>query len=115
MKTILFILLCSVSAIGQTYTTKMGNVVNVGDTLMCVKGSGVNGQYLHISVGGWGSVAGAQVYLAQQLDGGKLLVKKIKRYKHMGVERVALIVGAGNITNYVVEIDQAEQSKEVIW
>jgi hypothetical protein len=126
MKTLIFVicLLVSANCFAQKITEyKAINGINyrLGDTVRLGRGSAPNGTFLYLQVGGWGAVMSYDSNKgANQLNIGRayantaVIIKKIKYYKISGIQKMTFTVGGGNITNYVLTIDDAIQACEVV-
>lgn len=108
MKKLLFFLLLSSVTFGQKITEyKATNqiVYKVGDTISLGRGSGNQGSFVYLQIGG--IMAGSGTIIGQQYSGLNVIVAKIKKYKFKGAEKVIFSVKAGNITNYNLYIEDA--------
>lgn len=111
--TFLFIVFVSFSY-GQrldSYEASNGIVYKPGDTVQLGLGSGLQGTFVHLQLGGW--MAGEPTQIGANYSNLGVVVKKIKKRKLKGVEKVFFVVGGGNITNYNLMIEEAIQVCEV--
>jgi len=105
----------------EFYEASNGERYRVGDTIKLGRGSGVNGQFLYVQMGGWLATMGYnqdkgqdQLNLPRGIAGTKVVVKKIKRYTYRGTVKYSFVVGGGNITNYNLDIESAIETCEVV-
>lgn len=111
----LFILFISTSIFAQdSYTASNGVTYTEGDTIKLGLGSGLNGQFVHLKIGGWAVFAGAESTVGTGYSNTGVVLKKIKHKKIKGVKKPVFTVGAGDITNYRLDIESAIQTCEVI-
>ncbi len=120
----LFCLLASLNSVAQKLTEYRAiNGVNykIGDTVKLGRGSAPNGTFMYLQMGGWGAIMSYDADKgANQLNIGRayantaVIIKKIKFYAISGVQKMTFTVGGGNITNYVLTIDDAIQACEVV-
>ena len=113
---LLFYLLISTVSFSQRvqkldeYKASNGVVYKKGDIITMNIGSAHNGGFVYLTVGGW---TPSSFQIPSSFAGAPVKVKKIKKYKVKGVEKVLFTVGGGNITNYVLDIEPAIQVCEV--
>lgn len=113
------LLLLPLGLMGQnltTYKASNGVTYNVGDTIKLGRGSAPNGEFVYLTMGGFGSTLTV-------LDGSKpikigggisgAVIKKMKSAKMKGQQKVLFVVGAGNISNYYLDIENAIATCEV--
>jgi hypothetical protein len=85
----------------------------IGDTVKLGLGSGVQGSFVFLQIGGW--MAGStNQHLPSTYSNLNLIIKKIKKATFKGGEKVWFVVDGGNITNYNLFIDDAIQVCEVV-
>jgi len=96
----------------KEYTAINGITYREKDTLTLGLGSGAQGSFVYVEIGGWAATPGAG--LGAGYGNLNLTIKKIKKFKFKGAEKVTFVVGGGNITNYNVYIDEAIQVCEVV-
>lgn len=100
------------------YNAPNGISYHEGDTVKIGRGSGLNGSFVYLTFGGW--VQYTDPNLAQSgnvssaISGFGVVIKKIRRTTLKGVSKVYFTVGAGNISNYYLDIDGAIASCEVV-
>lgn len=123
---LLLIISFSVLTFGQDkkneYTTKHGISYKIGDTITLGRGSGTNGRFIYLQMGGWystlalldGDIETANMGIGKELGGLGVVVKKIKTQKLNGIEKTYLVVDGGDLTNYYLYIDNAIISGEVV-
>lgn len=119
-------MLMSVSAFSQKtstggYKAVNGITYNVGDIVKLGNGSGTNGAFLYLQLGGWAAVAGYNSKEGQdQLNIGRgyantqVTIKKIRQGRVSGVNKYYFVVDGGNISNYNLVIDDAIFNCEVL-
>ncbi len=104
------------------YTASNGVTYKVGDEIKLGRGSDTNGRFVYVNMSGWGAVMTAtndQVHNANQnrmeaSNAGMLVtIKKIKSYDKKRFKGVIFTIGAGNITNYTMDIENAIATCEV--
>jgi hypothetical protein len=119
MKSIILLLaiLFSFSVSAQklnSYDASNGLTYKVGDTVKLGLGSGNNGNFVFLRMGGWAAMASGEVSpIGSGYSNMGVVVKKIRKSKMKGVEKVIFTVGGGNITNYVLSIEDAIETCEV--
>ncbi|MFI5158405.1 MAG: SHOCT domain-containing protein [Sphingobacteriales bacterium] len=103
------------------YKAINGITYKVGDTVRLGRGASPNGTFLYLQMGGWGAVlsydsnAGPnQLNIGRGYANTAVVIKKIKTGKIKGIVKYYFTVGGGNITNYVLTIDDAIQVCEVV-
>jgi hypothetical protein len=116
MKKILFLLFLAIGFSSHAQKLKeykaSNNVVyKKGDVIKMNKGSAENGDFVYLSIGGWAAGTGQKI--PATYAGVAVKIKKIKKYKKHGVEKVLFTVNGGNITNYILDIEPAISSCEV--
>ena len=94
---------------------------HIGDTVRLGRGSSPSGTFLYLQIAGW---AAAMIYDSNggpnQLNIGRgyantaVVVKKIRQSKMKGIVKTYFTVGGGNITNYILTIDDAIEACEVV-
>ncbi len=114
---LLVILFSGTIALGQPsenlneYKASNGVTYKVGENLKLGYGSGQNGDFVYLTMEGWG-------YGVSSVGSGnastEATIKKIKKYSsEKRGTKVLFTLGAGNITNYSLDIEGAINSCEV--
>lgn len=105
----------------KDYRAANGVTYSIGDTVRLGRGSANNGDFLYLQMGGWAALASYNSSKnADQFNIGRgyantaVIVKKIAKTKIKGIEKAVFTVGGGNITNYLLSIDDAVQACEVL-
>lgn len=103
------------------YTASNGVTYHLKDTVHLGRGSAPNGTFLYLQMGGWGAVLNYDANAGpNQLNIGRgyantaVIIKKINETKIKGVTKGYFTVGGGNITNYLLYIEDAIQTCEVV-
>lgn len=99
----------------ESYKASNGKTYKIGDEIRIGRGSGHNGQFVYLEMGGWLAVAGASngqsvPVLGKEFTGRTVVVEKIKK-QNSG--KVLFIVKSKNITNYTLYIDDAIATCEI--
>lgn len=115
-KSILLLLFVTGFAIAQEripeYKASNNITYKEGDTIALGRGSGFQGTFVYVQVAGW--LTGVQpVGIGSAYSGLNVVLKKIKKAKFKGSEKIFFIVGGGNITNYQLIIEDAIASCEI--
>lgn len=92
------------------YKASNGITYSIGDTIVLGNGSGQNDNFLYLQFGGWNP---STEPISRNNAGLPVFIKKIKQYNVRGQEKVVFTVGAGNITNYNLYIEDAIRSCEI--
>jgi hypothetical protein len=121
---LLFLLIGSTQCFAQKITEyKATNDITykVGDTVKLGRGSAPNGEFLYLQMGGWAAAmsydsnkGSDQMNIGRGYANTGVTIKKMKTHKIKGFQKMMFTVGGGNITNYVLSIDDAIQACEVI-
>lgn len=82
-----------------------------GDSISLGRGSGIQGTFVYLKMAGW--AAGSETQIGSAYSGLNVIIKKIKKVKFKGAEKIVFIVGGGNITNYSLEIEDAIATCEI--
>lgn len=113
-RVLLLLLLITFTTYGQKrikeYKASNGVTYKENDTIKLGIGSGLQGTFVNLHVGGW-AMGGGPIGSSYANTG--VIVKKMKKGKIKGVEKVIFTVGGGNITNYYLDIEPAIQTCEV--
>jgi len=115
MKLTVFILmlLFSTSAhVEQLVKYKASNdkVYEIGDKIKLNRGSGQNGNFVYLTLGGLG-LRGLSSQLDHTYTGSTCTIKKIKKVKD---ERIIFIVGNGSLSNFELSIEDAIATCEIV-
>jgi len=117
MKKIIVLLLFVISFSGNAqeklneYKASNGITYKIGDNVTLGRGSGTQGTFVYLKIGGW--MAGGSTQIGSAYSGLNVDIKKIKKLKYKGAEKVMFTVGGGNIVNYSLDIESAISSCEV--
>ncbi len=100
----------------ESYKASNGITYKVGDLIELGKGSNSDGSFVHLRVSGWAGVIGADTRIGAGYAGNKVIIKSFlyERSKRRGFEKVWVMVGGGNITNYSLDLESAIQVCEVV-
>jgi len=105
----------------KEYQASNGVTYHLKDTVHLGRGSAPNGTFLYLQLGGWAAIAGYdsnagpnQNNIGRGYANTAVIVKKINETKIKGVKKTYFTVGGGNITNYLLYIEDAIQTCEVI-
>lgn len=103
------------------YTAINGVTYHLGDTVRLGRGSSPGGTFMYLQMGGWGAALSYssnggpnQMNIGRGYANTAVIVKKIKTNKIQGIVKYYFTVGGGNITNYILVIDDAIQACEVM-
>lgn len=103
------------------YKAINGITYKIGDTVRLGRGSSPSGTFLYLQMGGWGALATYdtnggpnQLNIGRGYANTAVIIKKIKTGKIKGIVKYYFTVGGGNITNYILNIDDAIQVCEVV-
>lgn len=91
------------------YKASNGITYKIGDDIILGQGSGVNGAFVYIRMAGW--MGGGQVQSFQ--SGTYAVIKKITKNNRKRFKKVVFTIGAGDITNYSLDIEDAIKTCEV--
>ncbi|MBC7847269.1 MAG: SHOCT domain-containing protein [Flavobacterium sp.] len=95
----------------KEYVASNGITYKVGDMVLLGRGSGGQGTFVYLKIAGW--MAGSSTQIGSAYSGLNVEIKKIKKQKFKGAEKIVFTVGGGNITNYSLEIEEAIGSCEI--
>jgi len=117
-KIILLLLLVSGVANAQErlteYKASNGITYKEGDMILLGRGSGGQGTFVYLKMAGWAvATSGNTTQIGSAYSGLNVEIKKIKKQKFKGAEKIIFTVGGGNITNYSLEIEDAIGSCEI--
>ncbi len=126
MKAIFLLLLLPATLFSQIrkveyYKAACGVEYYVGDTIKLGRGSAPDGRFLYVQLGGWASVLTArsdgkdvgQNNLGKANAGMPVVIKKIVETKRRGSTSVHFVIGGGNITNYLLYVEDAIETGEL--
>jgi Short C-terminal domain len=120
MKRLLFLLLfVPFITFGQSmseYKAINNKTYHIGDTVRLDRGSSADGDFLYLQIGGINSILshGHNQNIDKAYANTGVVIKNIKKGKTRGVEKLWFMVDGGNIANYMLYIDDAIQSCEVV-
>ncbi|OBX22197.1 MULTISPECIES: SHOCT domain-containing protein [Bizionia] len=98
----------------EAYTASNGITYKVDDEIKLGRGSDTNGKFVYVNIGGWAvSTNPEQNRLGAGNAGLIVTVKKIIKYNYKRYKGVYFTVGGGNITNYILDIENAISTCEV--
>ena len=98
----------------EEYPASNGITYRPGAIINLNKGSAPNGDFVYLTMGGWAvSLDPKENVIPKSFAGLAVELKKIRKQKMKGAEKVIFVVGAGNITNYTLDIEQAIESCEI--
>ncbi len=113
--TILAVLITVQCFAQKEYKASNGITYHVKDTVKLGRGSNPNGSFNYLQLGGWSAViSGGYSNIGKGYANTGVTIKSIKTGKMKGIEVTYFIVGGGNISNYMLQIEQAIQTCEVI-
>lgn len=96
------------------YQASNGITYKEGDIIKLARGSSPTGDFVYLTMGGWAVSANpAQNVIGKGYSNLAVDVKKIRKYKMKGVEKIIFTVGGGNITNYLLDIEGAIAECEI--
>lgn len=103
------------------YTAINGITYKIGDTVHLGMGSSSKGTFMFLQMSGWAAslnydpnAGPEQLNIGRGYDNTAVIVKKINASETKGIIKYSFTVGGGNITNYVLYIDEAIQACEVV-
>jgi hypothetical protein len=117
---VLMVLFITVNANAQRvekldeYKASNGETYKVGDQVKLGRGSDDNGKFVYVNIGGWAVSTNPEANRLPASNAGLLVtIKKIKKYDGKRYKNVIFTVGGGNITNYMLDIENAIATCEV--
>lgn len=126
MKKLTIIILAIISSFNAkaqklvAYAASNGITYHLKDTVHLGLGSAPNGTFLYLQMGGWAAIASYSASdgpnannIGRGYANTAVIVKKINQTKIKGIVKVYFTVGGGNITNYLLYIEDAIQTCEV--
>ena len=98
----------------KEFTASNGTTYKIGDEIKLGRGSDTNGKFVYVNIGGWAISTNAEENRLGAANAGLLVtIKKIKKYNYKRYKGVYLTVGGGNITNYIINIENAIATCEI--
>lgn len=97
----------------KEFTASNGITYKIDDEIKLGRGSDTNGNFVYVKMGGWAAANGNVSGLGPGNTGLIVTIKKIKKYHHKRYTGVYFTVGGGNITNYILDIENAILTCEV--
>lgn len=94
------------------YTASNGITYKEGDTITMGRGSGSQGSFVYYQMGGWAAGMGDNSLPAIH-SSTNVTVRKIRKAKMKGIEKVWFAVRGGNITDYNLFIEDAIATCEI--
>lgn len=96
------------------YVASDGVTYKIDDEIKLGKGSGKNGVFVYVNIGGWAVSSDPEYnHLGAANSGLLVTIKKIRQYDMKRYKGVVFVVGGGNITNYNINIEEAISSMEI--
>ncbi|GBF19536.1 MULTISPECIES: SHOCT domain-containing protein [Arenibacter] len=97
-----------------SYTASNGINYKVGDILWLGKGSGVDGKFEYVKIGGWArKLSSTPMKLSYKNENRPFTIKKMFKYRSDKWRSVHLTLGSDSSTNYTMDLDNAIRSGEV--
>ena len=98
----------------DSYTASNGIEYKVGDKIQLDIGSGCDGKFVYVSVGGIMITMDAETNMLPATSAGMIMrIKKIKHYRTEVFNKVMFIMGINSVTNYNMDIEYALRVGEV--
>ena len=98
----------------DSYTASNGITYSVGDEVKLGKGSDSDGKFVYVTIGGWAVSTNPEANRLPAANAGLIVtIKKIKKYNKKRMKKVVLTVGGGNITNYLIDLENAIDKCEI--
>jgi hypothetical protein len=100
----------------ESYKASNGVTYQKGDTIKLGRGSAPNQSFQYIQIGGLAMDINNpdNNNLPRSYSGGNVILKKIAAGKIKGATKIWFIVGAGNIANYYLSIEDAIATCEIV-
>jgi hypothetical protein len=102
----------------SAYQASNGIIYHVKDAVNLGQGSARDGSFLYLQMGGWAATIDPNKPNANNIGRAyantTVKVKKIEQIRKKGTVKTYFTVGGGNITDYVLYIEDAIQACEVI-
>jgi len=96
------------------FTASNGITYKIGDEIKLGRGSDTNGKFVYVNIGGWAvSTNPEQNRLGAGNAGLIVTIKKIIKYNYKRYKGIYFTVGGGNITNYILDIENAIATCEI--
>jgi hypothetical protein len=96
------------------YVASDGVTYKIDDEIKLGKGSGKNGVFVYVNIGGWAVSSDPEYnHLGAANSGLLVTIKKIKQFDTKRFKGVVFVVGGGNITNYNLNIEEAISTMEI--
>ena len=92
------------------YKASNGKLYEIGDKIKLSRGSGQNGNFVYLTLGGLG-LRGLSTQLDHTYTGSTCTLKKIKTTKDT---RIIFIVGNGGLSNFELSIEDAIVTCEIV-
>ncbi len=98
----------------ESYTASNGVKYKVGDKVQLDIGSGCDGKFVYVSVGGIMMTMDAETNMLPATSAGMIMrIKKIKHFRTQVFNKVIFIMGINSVTNYNMDIEYALRVGEV--
>jgi len=98
----------------ESYTASNEITYKIGDQITLNRGSGINGNFVYVTMGGWAMSANAEDNQLPAANAGLIItIKKIIKYNLKTQQGIRFTVGGGNITNYMLDIENAIATCEI--
>lgn len=96
------------------YTASNGITYKEGDEIKLGRGSDTDGRFVYVFMGGWAMSTNPEANRLGAANAGLLVtVKKIKKYNYKRYKGIYMTVGGGNISNYILDIENAISTCEI--
>ena len=96
------------------FTASNGITYKIGDEVKLGRGSDTNGKFVYANIGGWAVSTNPEENRLGAANAGLIVtIKKINKYNYKRQKGVYFTVGGGNITNYILDIENAIKTCEV--
>lgn len=98
----------------EEYIASNGITYKIGDEVKLGRGSDTNGKFVYVNIGGWAVSTNPEENRLGAANAGLLVtIKKINKYNYKRYKGIYFTVGGGNLTNYVLDIENAIATCEV--
>lgn len=99
----------------EEFTASNGVTYKIGDEITLNRGSDNNGKFVYVTIGGIGWSTNPEENRLTAYSAGLIVtIKKIKKYNKRRFKGVIFTVGAGDLTNYLIDIENAIKSCEIV-